>query len=247
MPQFSARFETSYRVRFDEAGANGLLPASGLLRYAQDVAWQHSEGAGFDRAWYAERGLTWLVRSAQLELLAPIQYGAELRISTEIVGFRRVWARRLSEVCANAGGPLAARLLIDWVILGPRGAPVRVPREITDPLPEIPSLSPLRVVLDGPNGVARRAELAVQRRDLDPMVHVNNAAYVDYLDDSVATAGGIEELDRFPRRYVVEYVASAEGGARLTSLTWRSTNGGWAYRLTDADAVHTELFRGRLD
>ena len=51
-----------YRVRFDEAGPDGLLRTSVLLRYAQDVAWHHSTSRGFDRAWYAERGLAWLVR-----------------------------------------------------------------------------------------------------------------------------------------------------------------------------------------
>ena len=51
--------ESTYRVRFDEAGPDGLLRASGLLRYAQDVAWMHSEALGFDRAWYRERDLAW--------------------------------------------------------------------------------------------------------------------------------------------------------------------------------------------
>jgi hypothetical protein len=43
-----------------------------LLRYAQDVAWFHSASRGFDRAWYAERGLTWLVRTAEVSVLERI-------------------------------------------------------------------------------------------------------------------------------------------------------------------------------
>ena len=34
-----------YRVRFDEAGPDGLLRTSVLLRYAQDLAWYHSAPA----------------------------------------------------------------------------------------------------------------------------------------------------------------------------------------------------------
>ena len=34
----------------------------GHLRFAQDLAWIHSESAGFGREWYADRQLTWLVR-----------------------------------------------------------------------------------------------------------------------------------------------------------------------------------------
>ena len=50
--------EARYRVRFDEAGPDGHLRTSGLMRYAQDVAWQHSAALGFGRDWYLERGLT---------------------------------------------------------------------------------------------------------------------------------------------------------------------------------------------
>jgi len=38
-----------YRVRFDEAGPDGLLRTSTLLRYAQDLAAFHSAKRGFDR------------------------------------------------------------------------------------------------------------------------------------------------------------------------------------------------------
>ena len=49
------RIEHEYRVRFDEADAEGWLRPSGLLRYAQDMAWRHSTEAGFDRGWYDAR------------------------------------------------------------------------------------------------------------------------------------------------------------------------------------------------
>ena len=62
-------FEAAYRVRFDEAGPDGRLRTSGLLRYTQDLAAQHSEALGYDRGWYAARGLTWLVRAAEVEVL----------------------------------------------------------------------------------------------------------------------------------------------------------------------------------
>ena len=60
------RLTRTYRVRFDEAGPDGNLPAEGYLRYAQDLAWIHSETAGFGREWYGARGLTWLARAIEL-------------------------------------------------------------------------------------------------------------------------------------------------------------------------------------
>ena len=71
-------YDAAYRVRFDEAGPDGRLRTSGLLRYTQDLAARHSEALGYDRAWYRARGLTWLVRTAELDVRAPIPYGADV-------------------------------------------------------------------------------------------------------------------------------------------------------------------------
>src|SRR6266567_951777 len=90
-------YVAGYRVRFDEAGPDGRVRTSALLRYAQDVAWRHSEHLGFDRRWYTRRGRWWVVRSLELAVLAPIPMGRTLRVSTAVIGHRRIWARRLSE------------------------------------------------------------------------------------------------------------------------------------------------------
>src|SRR3954452_1641014 len=100
-------FVAGYRVRFDEAGPDGRIRTSALLRYAQDVAWRHSEDLGFDRQWYVDRGLWWVVRSVELDVLAPIAMGETIRLSTVVIGHRRIWARRLGE-CRLSDGTLAA-------------------------------------------------------------------------------------------------------------------------------------------
>src|SRR4051794_37374666 len=92
-------FVAGYRVRFDEAGPDGRIRTSALLRYAQDVAWRHSEALGFDRQWYVDRGLWWVVRAVDLEVLRPVGMGQTIRVSTAVTGHRRIWAR--------PGGPAA--------------------------------------------------------------------------------------------------------------------------------------------
>lgn len=46
-----------YRVRFDEAGPDGLLRTSVLLRLAQDLAWHHSAAD----VWPAQHGWSFRV------------------------------------------------------------------------------------------------------------------------------------------------------------------------------------------
>src|SRR5262249_24677182 len=120
------RYEADYRVRFDEAGYDGCLRTSGYVRYAQDIAWQHSEAMGFDRAWYRERRIQWLVRWVELELRFGARYGELLAVSTRVIGGRRALARRRTEVRAESGD-LHAVALTDWILITDSGRPARVP------------------------------------------------------------------------------------------------------------------------
>jgi acyl-ACP thioesterase len=242
-----ARIERTYRIRFDEAGESGHLRSSGYLRYAQDVAWTHSEAAGFGRSWYAERRLTWLVRSVELDIADEPEYGAELQVSTEVVGFRRVWARRRSEFTEADSGRLLAVALTDWVLLDGRRRPVRPPDEILELFPTPKGgFTPIRlpVAEDDPAGVERSA-LAPRLADIDPMGHVNNAVYLDYLEEHLAATGRRGELRRRPRRYRAEFIDSAEQGMTLVAEGWPAELG-YDFRLRPATEGR-DLFRARLE
>jgi acyl-ACP thioesterase len=200
-----------YRVRFDEAGPDGHARISGLLRYAQDVAWRHSEDLGFDRGWYRERGLGWVVRGVDLEVHEPIPMGHTLRVSTAVVGHRRIWARRLGE-CRLADGRLAARVTTDWVLLDQRNRVVRIPADfgLAFTNPEVHS-EVIRVPVP-PGAPAYSHALTVRPADLDPIAHVNNAVYVDWLEEAIEAAGWRAAAVVLPRTTRLEYLASAEGG-----------------------------------
>jgi acyl-ACP thioesterase len=224
------RLEVDYRVRFDEAGPDGLLRSSGFLRYAQDLAWQHSEAAGLDRSWYAARGLQWLVRAVRLEIAAGVTYGETARVSTEVIGWRRMWARRRTTFRTEAG--LIAVALTDWVLLNAAGRAVRVPEDVAQRFADVRSFEAARVPLRKVGEPVLRMGFSVRARDLDPLGHVNNAAYLDYLEELLAVAGGLPGL---PRSYVLEYLRGATLGERLEASLWQD-EAGWSVRLTG----HTE-------
>lgn len=253
LPTAAAGISVPYRVRFDECNPDGLARTSALLRYAQDAAWIHSERLGFDRAWYAARGLAWVVRAIELEVRVPIPLGAVLDVSTAVAGYRKVWARRRTEARLADGG-LAAWAHTDWVITDERGMPARVPAEFPARFAAPPGgFAPGRVPLEPtPAGATALAE-PVRPQDLDAMGHVNNAAYVDYLEEAVAASGpdGVAAVVALPRAVRLEYLVPAAPGSVLRSSAWPAAAGGdgqsagWAWRLTD-DGVR-ELARGRLE
>ena len=245
-----ARVTVPYRVRFDECGPDGLARTSALLRYAQDIAWIHSERAGFDRAWYLERGLAWVVRTAEVGVGRPIPLGATLTITTRVIGVRKVWARRRTDAVL-ADGTLAMWGHTDWVITDERGMPTRIPPEFAGRFAVPPgSFEPGRVLLPPtPAGAAITAS-SVRPQDLDPMGHVNNAAYLDYLEEAVRGAGPAAQhaLSAVPRTVRLEYLVPATPGAALVGQAWPGDPGGpasaWAWRLLDGEG--RELTRGSL-
>ena len=238
-------FRAPYRVRFDEAGPDGLVRTSNLLRYAQDVGWRHSESLGFDRAWYRQRDLNWVVRAAELEILAPIEIGATVDVGTGVAGYGRIFARRRGE-CRLPDGRLAAWIHTDWILIDGRGRVVRLPPVFAESF-SAPRLDApiLRVGLPPTPSLADRRTFDVRPQELDPMDHVNNAVYLDWLEESALATGdaGAAAVRRHPRRYALEYVAAAEPGSRVETASWRDGHG-WAHRLRSADGM--ELLRATL-
>jgi acyl-ACP thioesterase len=233
-----------YRVRFDEAGPDGRLRTSVLLRYAQDLAWFHSAARGFDRAWYAEHGLTWLVRTAAIAVDAAALVGSELVGTTRVVGARRVWARRRTDF-VDAAGELVALVNIDWVLLDRRGAPTRIPADfdhVFGMTHEPIELGRVDLQDEPPDAVG--STFRVRPQELDPMDHVNNAVYADWLDEAVIACGGRESVWSIPRVARLEYARAAESDSTVETATWHEPDGSWACRISDAGGA--DLLRARL-
>jgi len=237
--------ETAYRVRFDEAGPDGLLRTSGLMRFAQDLAWLHSTALGFGREWYAERGLTWLVRAAELEVLAGIPMGSTVSARTEVVGMRRVFARRRGEF-RLADGTVAAWVNTDWVLIDAKGALTRIPPVFIEMFGGVGMDGSIgRLELSPTPADASHHRLAVRPHELDPMGHANNAIYLDWLEEAVGSSGGEATVTALPRRYRLEYALAAAPAMALDAAAWRDANG-WSFRLREIEG-EADVFRARLE
>jgi acyl-ACP thioesterase len=242
------RCSSSYRVRFDECRPDGRIRTSVLLRYTQDLAALHSAARGFGRDWYAQRGITWLVRAAEVEVLAPIGIADEIVGTTQVAGWRRVWARRLTDF-RDSVGDLVAQVRIDWVLLDGRGVPTRIPAEFEPVFGAAPTTVALaRVDLGAVPDEAYRSELMVRPQELDPMDHVNNAVYADWLDEAIGATGtagtpGPSAVTAVPRLARLEYARAASPGARVIAEVWRD-GPAWSCRLSDDDG---DLLRARLE
>ena len=241
-------WQTSYRVRFDEAGPDSRLRTSGFMRYAQDLGWLHSTDLGFGQAWYAEHGLTWLVRAAELRIDAAPAMGSRLVARTAIVGIRRVFARRRGEFLLE-DGTSAGWVHTDWVLIDRRGALTRIPEIFSEVFGGTDPMGPIgRIPLPPTPSDAVVRRFAVRPHELDPLNHANNAVYLDWLEECIADAAGPEHPDgpgrALPRRYRMEFAMAAEAGDELAAAAWPD-GAGWSYRLTGVnDGI--DRFRARV-
>jgi acyl-CoA thioester hydrolase len=231
-----------HRIRFDECGSGGLIRSGGYLRLMQDLAWQHSELLGFGRDWYRTNRLAWLVRYADLRIAAEARSGDTLQVTTRVIGWRRVWARRESH--ANVEGVEVARATIDWVLIDAAGRPARIPDDIAERFTDgIPTFQPARLSVpdDPPDPVTYPWRVSI--RDLDPMGHVNNATYLDVMDEALAADRDALAGPRPPARYEIEYLRPALPRV-VVSVVHGADGSGTAFRFLDADGQ--ELVRARV-
>lgn len=234
------RFTQNFQVRFDECGPDGAARASVILRYVIETAFGHSAAEGYPLSWYEEHGLFWLVRRARLDLPRPIPYGAILAVTTRVVGFRRIWARRQNEIREPAGESLGD-VIMDWIFTEGDGTPARVLPEMEAVFSGLQRLEVVRLDLPDPPPGARTTDYRVPVHQIDPRGHMNSAAYLDLFDDGLADTGG--DPHERPAVYELEYRRTAAPAEALRSTVWRQ-DGRWAMVVTSGAGL---IARGRRD
>jgi acyl-CoA thioester hydrolase len=183
-------------------------------------------------------GRTWLARETDLEIAHSPAYGDTVVVKTWVDDFRRVRSRRAYELRLAGSGALLAEGITDWAFLDSHSQrPAAIPEELKAAFfPEgAPAPAPARerfpAAPPAPPGVYRLWR-RVEWQDLDQVRHVNNAAYLDYVEDcavQAAVAHGwppgrlrAEGLAIVPHRYQIEYRQPATLNEELALTTWLS-------------------------
>ncbi|HLB47926.1 MAG TPA: thioesterase family protein [Anaerolineales bacterium] len=227
----------TFRVRSYECDPYGHVNNVTYLRYMQEAAFDAAAAVGYGPRWYETSGHAWLVRETDIEYLRPLRYGDSVAVKTWVEDFRRTRSRRAYEMTKEPGGEAVARATTDWVYVdAATGRPATVPSDMaaafglspdqeSAPRPKFPAAPP-------PPPGAFRMRRQVQWREIDAMMHVNNAVYMDYVSDcgmQVINAHGwtaprmIEAgFGIVVRRHQIEYKQSALLDEELEIATWVS-------------------------
>lgn len=226
-----------FRVRATDCDAAGHVNHAVYARYMQEAAIEASADAGFDYAWYDAHGANWLIRRSRIDYLQPARYGDELDVTTYVANLRRVRSQRNYQIVRAADGVRLAQAATDWVFVDQRsGAPARIP-ELFAPAflpdgsgPDVDLILDSDKLPDAPPPRAFHTARRVNFYDMDENAHVNNAVYLNYLEQAAIDAGASVGFDMpqllelgglfVVRQHDIEYLRPARYGDILDVATW---------------------------
>lgn len=220
---------TPYTVRGIELDATGAVSPGWLARILEHTRWRV-----FTLAEDSPRGLMegGVARAGHYAYGVPLRYGDEVEIATWVARVGRTSFDFGHRVVRLKDEAIAAMARMTIVNLGPSG-----------PAPLDPGVAsyvtnehapPARPWPEGERNDSWTRSWTVRPSDQDSFGHVNQARYVDYIDDTrwfalrAGRAAGLEgELDGLS----VEYVREAHAGEEVQMETWVTGRGARAYEL----------------
>ena len=180
-------YSRPFRVRWQECGAYGIVDPIHYIYYMQETFMAHAAEHGFTVGSELKKGRAWVIRETEIEYLHPLRYGDTVRVSMQIGELRRISVTRFYEFNVESTGELVASSRSEFVCVNAVShLPIAVPEDIIaeffpdgipyKPLPRnrFPGVPP-------PPQSRFKMRKKVEFRDLDPLRHVNNATYLNYM------------------------------------------------------------------
>ncbi len=192
-------FTASFRVRIYELGTFGCISSATCLRYCEQAAMEASENAGYTLERYRELRWIWVVRRTTLEYVAPARYGDVIEVTTWLSRLTRASAFREYLLTRASDGQVIARAQSRWALIDAETLfPIRMPPEMQDLFKPngktaLEGDDFLRMIKppagsEPAGGFQHVSGRRVQRYELDSARHVNNAVYLDWLEQAVVEA-----------------------------------------------------------
>jgi acyl-CoA thioesterase FadM len=239
-----------FTIRTHDLDSSAQVSASGLCRILENPRWNALRSDGLVGA-SVNIGV---LRAQSLEIERRVGFGEKIDVSMWLSGVGRTSFALGYTIRSSADGGVIARSAGSFVSTDIEGRPRPVgpglERLLSDrETIEVPRLN------HSPRAGAWSQDLAVRHSDVDLLKHVNQARYVDYIEDvryACARAGGYGEhgqgADAALKYLAVSYEGQAREGDRLRVTTWAlgDAPGRYAFEVRrEADAA--PMARARVE
>jgi acyl-ACP thioesterase len=179
-------------VSYWNVDRDNLLSLRSLFAFLQEAAIRHADQCGAGSRAKATRGESWVLHRMAVSVHRYPRFEEALRVTTWSSGIRAFKGCR--DFRAHCGGELIVSGSSVWLYLNVSSKAIcRVPRDVAGGFPTRPGavfrpdLEKLR--LEPPASGSIERTVSVRYSDFDGNEHVNNTAYLDYLQTALAAAG----------------------------------------------------------
>lgn len=233
-PSSGRVFTTTRRVSIADATPDGRMEFDAIARFLQDAGNDDTDDAGL-----VELGMAWIARRAVFEVLEPARARESLGIETWCSGTGSRWAERRTRLTGNHGALIEAAML--WIHIDTEtGRPQKWGNEFADaylPAAEGREVSARLQHPKRPPDAENANEMlwTFRQTDMDAFAHVNNAAYLSILEESL---GGHSPGPSV--RVEVEWRTPSVAGEELTVREIVGENGveAWVLRGDEVRATY---------
>lgn len=218
-----------YTIRGIELDATGTVSPGWVARILEHSRWQAFAADGSTLGRLMRDGVA---RAGTYQRLQPLRHGDELEIATWVARVGRTSFDFGHRIARLEDGAVAVRARMTVVHLGPDG-PAPLAPEVSTFVVDQPTPSP-RPWPDGDRLHLWSRSWVVRPSDQDSFGHVNQARYVDYIDDTrwfAHQAGQPTGLEGPLKTLSVEYIRETHAGERVQMRTWVSGEQSRAYEL----------------
>lgn len=219
-----------YTIRGIELDASGSVPPGWFSRIFEHTRWQIFTMDEFSLRNRMEGGVA---RAGTYEYGVPLTYQDELEIATWVARVGRTSFDFGHRITRLRDGAIAARARMTIVNLGPDGPapldPAIATLVVDEPAP------PVRPWPEGERSQSWKRRWVVRPSDQDSFRHVNQARYVDYIDDTrwfATQAGEPAGVEGSLAGLSVEYRRETHAGEQVQMETWVTGDRTRAYELT---------------
>lgn len=237
-PDRQMKVTTTRRVCFFEVNEQFELRLKVLLNYMQEAAAVHSEQAGYAAPVLMEQHKAWVLHRIGMRIDRLPAFGDSLEIVTWHRGARGFRSYRDFAVYCNGEKRVSATSL--WLFIDLARKKILKPPKGAQELYTVENANALDMDIDRwkPDlSFQPEAGTAIHVRasDYDPLGHVNNAVYFDYLETLVERAlgrpGNIRNIRVQFNREIPRAVTEVAGGLK-------KQDGGYMFKITSAEGVN---------
>jgi medium-chain acyl-[acyl-carrier-protein] hydrolase len=230
-------YEERFRLCTWDVDQAGKLTMAAAYNYFQEVAGNHAAALGVGAEYMQENGIVWILSRMSAVLDSRPLAGSRVTVRTWPRGTDRLFAVRDYELL-DAAGAVVGRGRSGWLVVDTQSFRPRRPDAVVAGLPkneDLDSMPDGALAVPTTEGLEARASRAVAYSDLDVNGHMNNARYVQWIQDTMepdalASATAL--------RLDINYLAEMKPGPAATILSRTlEANSSWTAR---------HAFEGRL-